>query len=95
MSMTRKHYTMIANGIASEVIALTQLLNRTRETYTKIYNDPEATEEQINLAESDFWKATANHGTAYIIAKNIAGELRADNSRFDEQRFMKACGFEG
>lgn len=35
----------------------------------------------------------ADQYTVRIIAYRLAGELQIDNSRFDRERFLTACGF--
>ena len=41
------------------------------------------------------WNGNACRDTVAAIARQFALELAVQNERFDEKRFLKACGVEG
>jgi hypothetical protein len=48
---------------------------------------------QLRRHEGDSFSAAAARIALNELACDLAFDFRADNSRFDEARFLKACGF--
>ena len=46
----------------------------------------------VNTLDNDPWEAAASYCPVARVAEGLADLFKADNARFDRERFLSACG---